>query len=496
MVPFSSIVEEFDGRVQAIPRLGLGLSVDCYTPDLFDLMKALSIGGLKPAYLELFKSNAKTLEMVRRHFPDMPMTYHGEGLWVTQPDFPRSPCLEKDLAETIGQLGTIQSYWLNHECATKQMAGYSFGTYLPPLYTATSAGVTADNIVFVQQVLDRASRAASSASPLFLLEMAPLTYFSAGTIGIPEFFRIVTDRAACGLVLDIGHLWTLYRYTAVRRQERLEQFVGRFLEEFPLERVVEIHVAGLAEHEAGRTGEDPEMLPAWIDAHAAPIPSVLWAMLEQVLAHPGLVNLRAVALEVDTKAIPLIVEEFQGASRRFGEMIRGKMAQTVIPDGLESRESQASLDSSVPTATERKQLLDDYDRYARTVSGLMGPTGPEWQATRADGAGLDRYRRDYLPNEILNWGGELTQMFPDVCRALAQSGIALDEFVAWWVRTPRPVEQSYDFFLLKVDRFVRFVSERAPAARPLAEQEGTVLRRAYADANDLVQPGPMAELVR
>jgi len=458
-------------------------------------MKELSCRDLSPAYLEVFKATAKTLGTVRRHFPGMPMAYHGEGLWITQPDFPDSPCLDEDLRETVRQLGTIQSYWLNHECAAKQMAGYSFGTYLPPLYTVTSADVTADNIALVQRTVDLTWEGGAEA-PLFLLEMAPLTYFSAGTLGIPEFFRIVTDRVACGVVLDIGHLWTLYRYTAVRRKERLEQYVGRFLEAFPLERVVEIHVAGLAEHEAGRTGDNPEMLPAWIDAHAAPIPSVLWAMLEQVLAHPGLVNLRAVALEVDTKAIPLIVEEFQGTSRRFGEMIRGKMAQTVFPTRLESRESQASLDSSAPTATERKQLLEDYDRYARTVSGLMEPTGSEWQAARADGAGLDRYRRDYLPNEILNWGGELTQMFPDVCRALAQRGIALDEFVAWWFRTPRPVEQSYDFFLLKVDRFVRFVGERAPAVRPLAEQEGTVLRRAYADANDPLQPAPMAELIR
>ena len=57
----------------------------------------------------------------------------------------------------------------------------------------------------------------------------------------------MTDRAACGLVLDIGHLWTVYRYTGSWRRQRLEDFAAQFLEAFPMERVVEIHVAGLAE---------------------------------------------------------------------------------------------------------------------------------------------------------------------------------------------------------------------------------------------------------
>ena len=40
-------------------------------------------------------------------------------------------------------------------------------------------------------------------------------------------------------------------------------------------------------------------------------------MLEQVLAHPNLVSLRAVALEVDTKPIEMIVEEYAETVRRF-----------------------------------------------------------------------------------------------------------------------------------------------------------------------------------
>src|SRR5438105_4122587 len=109
-----------------------------------------------------------------------------------------------------------------------------------------------------------------------LLEMPPLTYFSAGTIPIPHFFRLVTALVPCGLVLDVGHLWTVYRYTDACRRTSLERFVREFLDEFPLERVVEIHVAGLACHESVGEPEGGEGLPEWIDAHAVPIPSMLF----------------------------------------------------------------------------------------------------------------------------------------------------------------------------------------------------------------------------
>src|SRR5437879_7051335 len=113
----------------------------------------------------------------------------------------------------VTQLNSIQSLLLNHECAMKQMAGYSFGTYVPPLYTPLSAEVVAANVATVQQAMDRQGRREDGTTPLFLLEMPPLTYFSAGTIPMPHFFRLVTALVHCGLVLDTGRLWAVERYT-------------------------------------------------------------------------------------------------------------------------------------------------------------------------------------------------------------------------------------------------------------------------------------------
>ena len=483
-----SIQQDFLHRLRKIPTQGIGLSVDVYTPDLFELVNRFRERGLQPGFLEVFKATTTALTRVRQAMPDIPLAYHGEGLWITQPDVQSSPFFQQDVAEMVSQLKSMQSPWLNHECAMKQMAGYSFGTYVPPLYTPLSAKVVADNIAMVQQAIDYQSGWTDGFPPLFLLEMPPLTYFSAGTIPIPDFFRLVTASVPCGLVLDIGHLWTVYRYTTACRRTSLERFVQDFLDEFPLERVVEIHIAGLACHEAIGDGKVGEELPEWIDAHAAQIPSILFTMLEQVLAHSNLLSLRAVALEVDTKPIEMIVKEYAEVIRRFSFLVQQAMArETAVNHLIEHTPHQVSF--PVPVCqSDRQQLCDDYVRYAKIISGQASLTGSEWQEVAAEPSGLTRYCTTYVPHEILHWGGDLAEMFPQTCRSLGKRGVCLTEFVVFWFRAPRPLTHSYDFFLLKIERFLEFVTDRAPEARVLVEQEGDMLRLAYAQANEVGEP--------
>jgi uncharacterized protein (UPF0276 family) len=482
------VQQDFQRRLRNIPSMGMGLSVDVYVPNLFELVNRLKERRLQPGYLEVFKATTTALSTVRQAMPGMSLAYHGEGLWITQPDVQDTPFFQQDVDEMVTQLNTIQSLWLNHECAMKQMAGYSFGTYVPPLYTPLSAEVVAANIATVQRAMDRQGRRADGTTPLFLLEMPPLTYFYAGTIPIPHFFRQIAALVPCGLVLDVGHLWTVYRYSTACRQMSLERFVGEFLDEFPLERVVEIHVAGLACHESVGESKGVEGFPEWIDAHAAPIPSILFTMLEQVLTHSNLVSFRAVALEVDTKPIEMIVEEYAEAVRRFSFLVRQAMARGKVGEQLMNPAPHPASIQTPLCRSDRQQLLDDYARYAQIISGHAPMTGPEWQETAAEPGGVTRYRTSYLPYEILHWGGDLAEMFPQTCRLIAERGVVLTEFVAFWFRSPRPLTQSYDFFLLKIERFLEFVAERAPEARACVQQECDSLRQAYTEANEVLEP--------
>ena len=81
-------------------------------------------------------------------------------------------------------------------------------------------------------------------------------------------------------------------------------------------------------------------------------------------------------------------------------------------------------------------------------------------------------------------------MFPATCRELAGRQIALDGFVSYWFRLPHPVTRSYDFFEVKIDRFVEYVSERASDLTSLVQREAAELRLAYQAANE----GPLQSM--
>lgn len=477
---------EFTQRAKSLPAHGLGLSVDVYSPDLLHLVQALREAGLEPGYLEVFKATTSAMQWVRRQLPDIKLPYHGEGLWSTQPEFPDSISGRQGVAEACAQITALHSAWLNHECATKQMAGYAFGTYLPPLYTELSARMTAENLAYLQCRVDQYARGNGIDPALVLLEMPPLTYFGCGTLAIPEFFRTVTDRAACGVVLDIGHLWTVYRYTGSWRRQRLEEFAADFLDAFPMERVIEIHVAGLAEFAKPpdcRAEADGSSLPYWIDAHGAPIPEILFDLLAHVLAHPRLTSLKGVALEVDTKPIAMIVEEFKQCRARFETRVNE--LQQSCTAALSPATGRSAEMGQILTVDEREDLQRQYGTYVQFVTTQNPGSMPVDQSLLGGSLeNLPRYRDSYLPHELLHWGGDLQDMFPRTCRALCEAQIPLERFVPFWFSRPRSEQEDYDFFLLKIHRFVEFVGETCLSASAIVDGEAEELRAAYRAANE------------
>ena len=481
------VQSEFEERVNRIPIHGLGLSVDVYTPDLFDLAETLSGRGVEVDYFEIFQASLAALRSVKLRLPDRRLAYHGEGLWVTQPEFCDEQRHRNAIAEVSAQLHALNSAWLNIECATKQMSGYSFGTYLPPLYTELGARMAAENLRQGQQLIDQDFQARDVPPPLLLVEMPPLTYFAYGAHSIPGFYERITREAACGLVLDIGHLWTVYRYTAAWRRRSLDQFTEQFLAAFPLERVVEIHVAGLGNHTAqiGAPASDRSGIPRWIDAHGEPIPSVLFDMLQQVLESERLINLKGVALEVDTKPIPEIVSEFRLFRNRFGPSFARSLQFATSQNLLNPMTGQKAVNHiERVTDSEKRRLFHEYQRYALVMTGQLEPSVLcQWEDTEFNVADLAYYRRVYLPNEILHWGGELVDMFPHTNRLLNDASVPPMEFVTFWFNRPRTHRTPYDFFLLKIEYFLEFVSTMLPAAFPMASREADALRAGYDAAN-------------
>ena len=479
---------EFYNRALRVPLHGVGLSVDVFSPGLLDLDSALAQAGLRPDYWEVFEAPSVELTRIRRALAPTPCAYHAEGMWLIDPELvSRFPWVEQThrMSRHAENLGAA---WVNHECASKQFAGYSFGTYLPPLFTRAAAELTAANAVRCQRVLNQCYESAPSRqAPLLLLELPPLTYFSFGDLAPAEFFAEIAQAAPCGFVLDIGHLWTMWRY-GERARVSLESFTETFLEAFPLDRVIQVHLAGLASADYTFSHDPDESdVPLWIDAHDAPVPQVLWSLLERVMAHPGLTSLKGVALEVDTKTVPLIVKEFGELRERSATLAVRKVST-----------SKRRPSHPQPISSSTGVLAEMYGTYARVVSGqqtveksLLEPLSQNLNLE-----GLQRYVREYLPNELLHWGGDLEDLFPQASRTLKQRGINEQEFVRFWFRQPYPAQDAYDFFDIKLNRWMEFVRQVAPDLAEETEQEATVLQGLHAQLNAEVSASIMGGELR
>jgi uncharacterized protein len=122
----------------------------------------------------------------------------------------------------------------------------------------------------------------------FLLEN--LTYYLPGLPSVGgrnevDFLNDLTERAGCGLLLD------LYNFYCNAVNFGFDPFAA--LARLRLERVVEIHVAGGAAHGGFLT-----------DVHSRTVPEPVWELLEWVA--PRAPNLCGIVYEVMEQALPLI----------------------------------------------------------------------------------------------------------------------------------------------------------------------------------------------
>lgn len=462
--------------------MGLGLSVDVYSPDIFELCEELQNQQTSISYLEIFHAAPQALEVVRSRLPGIPLAYHAEGLWFTQPDWETAYDSQERLQAAVRDLRILHAYWVNQECATKEIAGFAFGTYLPPLFTGASAEVTAHHTWKAQQRLDQCDWGQQTESPLLLLEGPPLSYFLIGDISYAEFFTKVVSMAPCGLVLDLGHVWTVYRYSSAWRTQSLESFCGVFLEQFPLERVIQIHIAGLDCHPKilnPVASEQQKNPPAWIDAHEAPIPEELLELLARVVQEPRLVNLKGIALEVDNKRISLICREVKTVMEILELLVPSRFQ--VSPSGIEVQGEEGSrVWDFEPSREIRNMLIRQYRDYVDLVTGKVKSRldiPKEWN----EGVGneLGYYATQYLPYEVLSWGGDVREMFPQTCQLLDRHGISLNQFVEFWFAHARTSESEYDFFLLKIHLFVDFLDQVLPRPVSPVKQEAELLLQGY-----------------
>ena len=247
--------------------LGVGLGVDGHNeqPD----WRALLASGWPIDFFEVYtRGDVAFAHEFRAAAKGIPLLYHDDALDPILPEGLR----DSELRLACENLAATGAPWCVSELATRRLGERYLDFFLPILLSEEAAQAAARNLRQLDEVL-----------PGRIVPENPPYQLPVGPLHILELLARVTELADVPCVLDLGHLLSFQLCRG------LPPLAG--LDDFPLERIVELHVAGAVIDE--RRGP-----PIYQDAHgAAEIPPLLLEMLSEVA--PRCPNLVAVTIEVE-----------------------------------------------------------------------------------------------------------------------------------------------------------------------------------------------------
>jgi uncharacterized protein (UPF0276 family) len=217
------------------------------------------------------------LDYARAHYP---IVTHGLTMSIGGTD----PLDAEYLTELRAFIASIGSPWHSDHLCVGAAAGKIFHDLLPIAFKERA----------VARVADRIKRAEDALGvPLAIENVSFYLHPGAREMGEAEFIARVCDAADCGLMLDVNNAYV--------NSQNFGFDVDAWMRTVPLDRVVQMHVAG---HEHFEEGGAPIIL----DTHGAPVIDPVLALLERVLAKTGPVP---VLLERDTNIpeLDVLLEE-------------------------------------------------------------------------------------------------------------------------------------------------------------------------------------------
>jgi uncharacterized protein len=266
-----------------LPKLGVGISSE------FDAARkgidAVALRDGHPGIVDFLEYGCDLDRGLDEHVlrwsaRGLPATYHFLDLNLEEVDDVDDAWL-RDTTELARAIGAA---WLCGDGGLWHFGPRDRGhqTLLPPILCRESADEMAGAIARVEE------RTGLPCLP----ENPPASVYLGG-MHILDYFARVSDRSGCGLLLDCAHL------AIFQRARGLAPLTG--LDGFPLDRVIEVHVAG-------GTVRDTEGL-AWIDDDHRPEPlDDTWQIFEHVAARAK--NLKAVVYECERNAVEEVIDNF------------------------------------------------------------------------------------------------------------------------------------------------------------------------------------------
>lgn len=253
------------------PFLGLGLGIDVFNaaPD----WRALVARNPRCAafdFLEVYTRGEPGLASEVREGvpPGFLLAYHHSGF---EPVYPARPSAGAVRA-AAENLRALEAPWCVEELAHRTVDGRYLDFFMPAILSEESARVAVANV-----------RELGRRLPVPVIPENPPYQLPVGPLHVLEYLALVSRGAPVPVVLDLGHL---YSFQLARGLDALEG-----LDALPLDRVLELHVAGatVLERDGVRLYED-------VHGAARILPAVLDMLGEVAPRCPGL---RAVTIEVE-----------------------------------------------------------------------------------------------------------------------------------------------------------------------------------------------------
>ena len=259
----------------ALPYLGVGLSYRWHlNADIVRAAAEIDWLELTPEHFLPFTDDARRrIELLARRFP---IVGHSLELSVGS-DGDEEPGYREGVARALDCASAV--WHGDHLCFTR--TGDLPVRALTPLpFTDAAVEVAVRNVRAIARTLGR---------PFLVENVAYYFENPLSTMSEVEFVRRVVEGADCGLLLDLHNV--LVNATNLKRDPYT------MLDALPLERVVQIHIAG---------GE--EVAGLRVDSHSSMCPDDEWALLEHVVPR---CPVRGVNFEMDARFPPFarIAEE-------------------------------------------------------------------------------------------------------------------------------------------------------------------------------------------
>jgi uncharacterized protein (UPF0276 family) len=280
----------FAQKVAGLPTLGVGISGE------FEIAaKGIDAVWMKQHYPELihFYEYGADLQrgldetVLKWASAGLPTTYHFLDVNLEERVDPDS----RWIAETKQMAQKINAAWLCGDAGRWHFARRErgHGLLMPPILCRESALESAESVALIQDN-----------TGMCVLPENPPAVIYLGDLHILDYFALLTDQADCAMVLDCAHL------AIFQHSRNLAPLTG--LDAFPLERVIEMHIAGGAlaavdGYEYIADNHSPEPLPA------------TWEILEYVI--PRAKNLKAIVFECERNSPEECVAVFERLNALF-----------------------------------------------------------------------------------------------------------------------------------------------------------------------------------